>query len=100
MVWHILPTVFSEARILHYPDWLCLPPIMMVAGKGPRLLCSRHLFLKEGDLRSLEFRDVENNFVRENCVPSWPVPLPLVHPIDDSSYGMRPHDLPRLVTQE
>jgi hypothetical protein len=34
--------VFSEMIILHNPDWLCMPSIMMVAGKGPWLLCCRH----------------------------------------------------------
>jgi hypothetical protein len=34
--------VFNETRILHNPNWLCMPSIVMVAGKGPRLLCCRH----------------------------------------------------------
>jgi hypothetical protein len=49
---------------------------------------------KEGDFRSLEFRDSENHFVRENCVPNWPVPLPFVHPVG-YFYGMKPVGLPR-----
>jgi hypothetical protein len=48
---------------------------------------------KEGDLQSLEFRDAENQLFRENCVPNSPLPLPLVHPVDDCD-GMRPHGLP------
>jgi hypothetical protein len=27
--------VFNETRILHTPNWLCMPSIVMVAGKGP-----------------------------------------------------------------
>jgi hypothetical protein len=34
--------VFSETRILQNPDWLCMPSMVMVAGKVPRLLCCRH----------------------------------------------------------
>jgi hypothetical protein len=34
--------VFNETRILHNLNWLCMPSIVMVAGKGPRLLCCRH----------------------------------------------------------
>jgi hypothetical protein len=34
--------VFTETSILNNPDWSCMPSIMMVAGKGPRLLCCRH----------------------------------------------------------
>jgi hypothetical protein len=49
---------------------------------------------KEGDLRSLEFRDAENRLVKECCVPNWPVPLPLVHHVG-AFYGMKPVGLPR-----
>jgi hypothetical protein len=48
---------------------------------------------REGDLRSLAFRDVENHLVRENYLPKWPIPSPLVHPVGDS-HGMRRHGLP------
>jgi hypothetical protein len=48
----------------------------------------------EGDSRHCSFRDAENHLVRANCVPNWPVPLPLVHHVGDF-YGMKPVGLPR-----
>ncbi len=50
---------------------------------------------KEGDLRSLEFKNREVKLVRENCIPSWPVvvPLPMVYPVNDFD-GMRPERVP------
>jgi hypothetical protein len=47
---------------------------------------------EEGDLWSSEFSNIEGHLVRENCVPNWPVPLTLVHPVDDY-YEMIPHGL-------